>query len=84
MKRVSEHEARVYRTVRDAVRWLSAREIAQRADVHVRTAQLHATGLSQLGVFKEARLSPAFLYKLAHPSAAHDNALVVLDEGSLR
>jgi hypothetical protein len=76
--------------VKAATRWLSALEIAQRADVHERTARQHASKLAQLGIFEEARLSPGFLYRhrriepqnFAAPAAGREH-LIELERAAL-
>jgi hypothetical protein len=63
MVRISEHEVKVYRVVTDATRWLSVRDIAQRADVIERTARLLARRLATLGVFQEVHLADGNHYR---------------------
>jgi DNA-binding IclR family transcriptional regulator len=64
--------------IRDAIRWLSAAEIAQRAGMHPRTVRNHTRHLVAAGVFREAPFTDGYLYQLAHKSAEHDAALSVL------
>jgi DNA-binding IclR family transcriptional regulator len=75
---ISTNEATVYGVVRDALRWLSAAEIAQRAGMHVRTVRNHTRHLVAAGVFRQAPFTDGFLYQLAHRTADHDAALSVL------
>jgi DNA-binding IclR family transcriptional regulator len=75
---ISTNEVRVYGVVRDALRWLSAAEIAQRADMHPRTVRNHTRHLVAARIFREAPFTDGYLYQLAHRSADHDAALSVL------
>jgi hypothetical protein len=75
---ISTNEAKVYGVVRDALRWLSAAEIALRAAMNVRTVRNHTRHLVAAGVFREAAFTDGYLYQLGRPSAEHDAALSVL------
>jgi hypothetical protein len=77
---INSNEVRVYGTVRDALRWLSAVEIAQRADMHPRTVRNHTRHLVAAGVFREAPFTDGYLYQLARRSAEHHAALDVINE----
>lgn len=61
---VSEHEIRVYEAVRLNGGWLTAREIAAKADVADRTARAHAGNLAKSGVFDLAKVFGGFRYRI--------------------
>lgn len=62
---VSEHIYRVFAFVRDAERWVTAKEIAIQAKVAGRTARAHALRLVHAGIFDQAEVFPSHRYKLS-------------------
>lgn len=63
---ISEHEVRVVRTLRLAApAWLTAREIADRAQVSGRTGRQHLSRLDRLGAVETAQIHPGPRYRLA-------------------
>jgi hypothetical protein len=62
---VSAHQLRVFDFVRGRRGWVTGREIAQGADVALRTARQHAFSFVKLGVFDEARVFPEYRYRIS-------------------
>jgi predicted ArsR family transcriptional regulator len=63
---VSLHQVKVYLAVKASGKaWITAKEIAERADVAQRTARAHALKLVNLGIFDQAEVFPAHRYRLA-------------------
>lgn len=70
---ISDHEVRVYEAVRLHGGWLTAKEIAAKADVADRTARGHASTLAEIGVFEVARVFGGYRYRIKttlEPSAS--------------
>ena len=61
---VSEHEIRVYEAVRTFGGWMTAREIAVKADVANRTARHHTARLADREIFDVARVFGGFRYRI--------------------
>jgi hypothetical protein len=62
--RVSVHEIRVVEAVRSTQAWLTAREIAAKADVGNRTARQHASILGMIGVFEVIKVFGGYRYRM--------------------
>lgn len=78
MRQISAHEVRVYEVVRTSLPWLTAREIAVKADVADRTARDRARALTEAGVFQCSQVFGGYRYRInAMPP---DRALRVIDE----
>lgn len=79
MKRAdgSIHEARVYRCLTDATpMWLSAREVAERAQVAQRTARGHLLAFVKSGVLDVALVFPEHRYRLSDTAAVESSQAV--------
>lgn len=63
-KQVSEQEIRIYEAVREHGGWLTAREIAVKADVADRAARNYASSLEQHGVFEVVTAFGGHKYRL--------------------
>lgn len=61
---ISEHEIHVYEAVRLHGGWLTAKEIAAKADVADRTARHHAGALADTGVFDVAKVFGGYRYRI--------------------
>ena len=62
---VSRHEVLVFKALLEADPWITAAEIAQRADVAPRTARAHALKLVRLNIVDQAEVFPAHRYRIA-------------------
>lgn len=64
-RQISPELCRIYGFVKAAERWVTSREIAERAEVSGRTARAHALSLTEAGVFERAEVWPGNRYRLA-------------------
>lgn len=64
LNQISIHEVRAYEAVRLNDGWLTAREIAAKADIANRTARQHAAELAVQGVFDVARVFGGYRYRI--------------------
>ncbi len=66
---VSRHEISVFKVLNEADGWLTAADIAERAQVARRTASAHALKLVKLGIVDQAEVYPAHRYRLSEFAA---------------
>lgn len=74
---ISRHEVAVYKALLNAGdTWLSNKQIAELADVSLRTARAHTLKLVRLGVLDQAEVSPGYRYRMAGRGAGRNHAYV--------
>lgn len=81
---ISEHEIRVYEAVRQHGGWLTAKEVAAKADVADRTARGHAANLGAVGVFDVAKVFGGFRYRIKTALAPEASAYASQIEAAKR
>lgn len=64
-KQISPHLVRIFEVVRRASHWLTAPEIAAKANVAKRTAGQHVQHLTDLGEFERSVMFTGFRYRLS-------------------
>lgn len=62
---ISEHEVRIYLTLKNSGTWMTNAEIADTANVAPRTARAHTLKLVKLGILDLAEVFPAHRYRIA-------------------
>ena len=62
---ISPHEIRVWLTLKDAGRWLTALEVSAMAKVGHTTAALHLRRFVALGLVERALVFPGYRYRVA-------------------
>jgi hypothetical protein len=73
---ISEHLYRIYAFVRDAEKWVTAKDIAKGAQVGDRTARAHALKLVKSGVFDQAEIFPGHRYRISEKADKRNRGFV--------
>jgi len=76
---ISVHQVRVFRYVKEAAGWVTAKEIAQGAEVAPRTARAHALWFVGSGIFEEAKVSPGHRYRFSRTARRNKAYLLRLN-----
>ena len=72
---ISQHEVSVYRQLLERPeQWMTAKEIAEAAQVAPRTARAHCLKLVRLGVLDQAELFPQHRYRFSKLAAKRNVA----------